>query len=168
MTTSTSRSSPPKAVTSGTLDLKAFLRYLMDHKRLPAGSTLGQIDYGVEIVSTGGAKKRFDFTDFSVGTTKGASSSAATTPATPTHPARAVVAAGRVSVTSKARTPASVHVSFPSGRFSKPPVVTTTAMTSTPGEVQTSVDHVTKSGCDVHVYSPDAERATIGWTAIQP
>lgn len=58
-----------KAMTSGTLDLQAFTTYLMDTDRLPADSTLGQVGYGVEIVQTGGAEKRFDFTDFSVSTT---------------------------------------------------------------------------------------------------
>lgn len=55
-----------QSVTSGTLDLKAVMQYLMDHGRLSTSSTLGQVDYGVEIVSTGGSQKHFDFTDFSV------------------------------------------------------------------------------------------------------
>ncbi len=33
-----------------------------------ANSTLGQIDFGVEIVSTEGAKATFQFTDFSITT----------------------------------------------------------------------------------------------------
>jgi hypothetical protein len=37
-----------------------------DGSYLAANATLGQIDYGVEIVSTGGADARFDFTDFSI------------------------------------------------------------------------------------------------------
>ncbi|HEX6445885.1 MAG TPA: hypothetical protein VF053_12410 [Streptosporangiales bacterium] len=167
----------PKAVKSGTLDLKAFMKYLMDHGRLSTGSTLGQVDYGVEIVSTGGSKQRFDFTDFSVGTSRTAASSVASTPthtapsATPTAPAhskRAVVAAGRVSVTPQAKKATSLHVSFPAGRFGKAPVVTTTPMTSVPSRVSTSVDHVTRSGFVLHVYSTDATKATVGWTAIQP
>ena len=35
---------------------------------IPSTSTLGQIDYGAEIVSTGGSPATFSFTDFSVST----------------------------------------------------------------------------------------------------
>jgi hypothetical protein len=158
----------PKAVTSGTLDLKAFTKYLMDHGRLSSGSTLGQVDYGVEIVSTGGSKQRFDFTDFSVSTSKTATSSVQSTPTHTAAPSAAVVAAGKVSVTPEAKKATSVHVSFPAGRFKKAPVVTTTPMSAVPTRVSTSVDHVTTSGFVVHVYSTRAGKATIGWTAVQP
>lgn len=52
-------------LTSGKLDLKAFIQHMMDTGRLAQESTLGQIGYGVEIVQTGGELLRFDFTDFS-------------------------------------------------------------------------------------------------------
>lgn len=52
-------------LTSGSLDLKKFTDDLVSRGLLAAGSTLGQLDYGVEIVSTGGKKLHFDFTDFS-------------------------------------------------------------------------------------------------------
>ena len=56
----------PQDIPSGALDLKAFLGYLTTQGRIPATSTLGQICFGVEVVSTGGSPARFDFTDFSV------------------------------------------------------------------------------------------------------
>lgn len=57
----------PKApLPSGSLDLKAMIDYLVAHGRVPAGSTLGQVCFGVEVVSTGGAPATFRVTDFSV------------------------------------------------------------------------------------------------------
>jgi len=57
---------PSRPLTRGTLDLKAFLDYLVGKGRVPADSTLGQICFGVEVVSTGGKPATFRFTDFSV------------------------------------------------------------------------------------------------------
>jgi hypothetical protein len=57
---------PSRPLTKGTLDLKAFLDYLVKNGRVPANSTLGQICFGVEVVSTGGKPATFRFTDFSV------------------------------------------------------------------------------------------------------
>jgi hypothetical protein len=57
---------PPRPLTKGTLNLKAFLDYLVKNGRVPANSTLGQICYGVEVVSTGGKPATFRFTDFSI------------------------------------------------------------------------------------------------------
>lgn len=57
---------PSRPLTEGTLDLKAFLDYLVKNGRVPANSTLGQICFGVEIVSTDGKPATFQFTDFSV------------------------------------------------------------------------------------------------------
>jgi len=51
---------------SGKLDIKHFTDYMVAHDLLPANSTLGAIDYGIEIVSTGGQKLRFDVTNFQV------------------------------------------------------------------------------------------------------
>ena len=53
-------------IPSGTLDLRAMLDYLIAQGRLPATSTLGQIGYGVEVVSTNGSPTTFNFTDFSI------------------------------------------------------------------------------------------------------
>jgi len=55
-------------VRSGTFDLKAFLTYLMSSGRLSTTSTLGQVDYGVEVVSTDGRPTTFAFTDFALST----------------------------------------------------------------------------------------------------
>jgi hypothetical protein len=57
---------PSRPLTMGTLNLKTFLDYLIKNGRVPANSTLGQICFGVEIVSTGGKPATFRFTDFSV------------------------------------------------------------------------------------------------------
>jgi hypothetical protein len=53
-------------VTSGTLNLLQFFQWLINKGWEPAGSTLIQVDYGVEIVSTNSAPETFDFSDFSV------------------------------------------------------------------------------------------------------
>jgi hypothetical protein len=53
---------------SGTLNLKAFFTYLVHEGRIPSTSTLGQIDYGVEVVSTDGRTARFTCTNFSLST----------------------------------------------------------------------------------------------------
>jgi hypothetical protein len=57
----------PKAIfTSGTVDLLEIFKWTMAQGWLPAGSTLGQICFGVEIVYTGGANATWQFTDFSI------------------------------------------------------------------------------------------------------
>jgi Glycosyl hydrolase family 12 len=57
----------PKAVTtSGSLDLLQFFNWTISKGWLPANSTLGQIDYGVEICSTNNRPATFHFTDFSI------------------------------------------------------------------------------------------------------
>jgi hypothetical protein len=38
----------------------------MSDGRLPTNSTVGQVDYGVEVVSTDGKPARWDFTNFNV------------------------------------------------------------------------------------------------------
>ena len=43
-----------------------MLDWLAAQGWIPASSTLGQIDYGVEAVSTGGQPVTFEVTDFSV------------------------------------------------------------------------------------------------------
>ena len=52
--------------TSGTLDLKAMLSYLVAHGRMAASSTVDQVCYGVEIVDTGGSPATWNFTNFSI------------------------------------------------------------------------------------------------------
>ena len=57
---------PTSIVTSGSIDLLGIFKWLMSKGWLPGNSTLGQIDYGVEIVSTDGRPATFSFTDFSI------------------------------------------------------------------------------------------------------
>ena len=57
---------PRQPLASGTLDLKAMINLLVAQGRVPASSTLGQVCFGVEIVSTDGSPATFRFTDFSV------------------------------------------------------------------------------------------------------
>jgi hypothetical protein len=57
---------PARPMTKGSLDLKAFLDYLVAKGRVPADSTLGQICFGVEVVSTDGKPATFQVTDFSI------------------------------------------------------------------------------------------------------
>ena len=59
---------PTTPFTSGTVDLLAILQWTTAQGWLAPNSTLGQIDFGVEIVSTNGANAQFDFTDFSITT----------------------------------------------------------------------------------------------------
>ena len=53
-------------LTSGTVDIKAMLSYLVAQGRVASGSTVDQICYGVEIVDTGGSPATWNFTDFSI------------------------------------------------------------------------------------------------------
>lgn len=57
---------PAQPMTKGTLDLKAFMDYLVSKGRVPTNSTLGQICFGAEIVSTDGKPATFQVTDFSI------------------------------------------------------------------------------------------------------
>ena len=52
--------------TSGTMNLKAMFDWLMSKGWISRSSTVGQIDYGVEICSTNNAPATFEFTDFSI------------------------------------------------------------------------------------------------------
>jgi hypothetical protein len=52
--------------TSGTIDLKAMLGYLVSTGRRSSSDTVDQICYGVEVVSTGGSPATWNFTDFSI------------------------------------------------------------------------------------------------------
>ena len=53
-------------LTSGTLDIKAMLNYLVARGRVSASATVDQICYGAEIVDTGGSRATWRFTDFSI------------------------------------------------------------------------------------------------------
>ena len=57
---------PDSDMAAGTVNLRAMLDHLISDGRVPANSTLGQIGYGVEVVSTNGAPGTFRFTDFSL------------------------------------------------------------------------------------------------------
>ena len=54
--------------TSGTMDLLAFFKWIMAKGWIPANSTLGQVDYGAELVSTNGRPATFSFSNFAVTT----------------------------------------------------------------------------------------------------
>jgi hypothetical protein len=53
-------------VTSGSLDLLSFFDHVISEGWVPSTSTLGAIDYGIEIVSTGGADATFELDAFSL------------------------------------------------------------------------------------------------------
>ncbi len=55
-------------VTSGTVNLLWFFNHIIEKGWIPATSTVGAIDYGVELVSTGGADATFEVNDFSLTT----------------------------------------------------------------------------------------------------
>jgi hypothetical protein len=55
-------------VTSGTVNLLAILEHIISNGWIAANSTLGQIDYGVELVSTGGTDATFEVNGFSLTT----------------------------------------------------------------------------------------------------
>jgi hypothetical protein len=52
--------------TSGSLNLVDFFNFAISHGLMPASSTLYQVDYGVELVSTNAAPATFSVTNFSV------------------------------------------------------------------------------------------------------
>jgi hypothetical protein len=52
--------------TSGTMNLKDFFQWLMAKKWIGQNSTLGQVDYGPELVSTNGVPATFTVSNFSV------------------------------------------------------------------------------------------------------
>jgi hypothetical protein len=54
--------------TSGALNLVDFFNFAIAHGYMPASSTVYQVDYGVELVSTNAAPATFTFTNFSVHT----------------------------------------------------------------------------------------------------
>jgi len=51
---------------SGTMDLLAFFKWIMSKGWIPGNSTLGAVDYGVELVSTNGVPQTFSFSNFTV------------------------------------------------------------------------------------------------------
>ena len=52
--------------TSGTVNLLDFFRWLMTKGWIPGNTTLGQVDYGPELVSTNGVPATFTVSNFSV------------------------------------------------------------------------------------------------------
>ncbi len=59
---------PTAIFTSGTIDVLEIFNWTISKGWLPANSTLGQLDFGVEIVSTNSTNAVFKFTDFSITT----------------------------------------------------------------------------------------------------
>ena len=57
-----------KNVTSGNIDILAFFKHIISKGWIPDTSTIGAIDYGVEIVSTDGADTKFELNGFSLTT----------------------------------------------------------------------------------------------------
>jgi putative cell wall-binding protein len=57
---------PRSVMPSGTLNLLAMLKWLQGKGWVSSTSTIGQICFGVEIVSTGGTTARWDVTDFNI------------------------------------------------------------------------------------------------------
>ncbi len=55
-----------KRITSGTIDIKAMLNYLVARGRVASNATVDQICYGVEVVDTGGSAATWRFTNFSI------------------------------------------------------------------------------------------------------
>jgi hypothetical protein len=53
-------------VTSGTVNLLSFFNHIISKGWIPNTSTLGAIDYGIELVSTDGTDQTFDINDFSL------------------------------------------------------------------------------------------------------
>lgn len=52
--------------TSGSMDLLQFFQWIIGKGWIPGSSTLSQVDYGVELVSTNGVPTTFSFSDFAV------------------------------------------------------------------------------------------------------
>jgi hypothetical protein len=61
---------PDRRMRHGRLDLDRMLRWLVRRGRLPADTTLGQVCFGFEIVSTEGRQARFTVRDFSLRVTR--------------------------------------------------------------------------------------------------
>jgi hypothetical protein len=57
---------PSAPFTSGTVDILEIFQWTISQGWLPSTSTLGQLDFGVEIVETGGGDATFYFDDFSI------------------------------------------------------------------------------------------------------
>src|SRR5205814_10410301 len=55
-----------KNVTSGTVHLLSFFQHLISKGWIPDTSTIGQIDYGVELVSTNGMDARCELNAFTL------------------------------------------------------------------------------------------------------
>ena len=58
-------------VSSGQVNLLDFFNYVMSKGWMPTGSTIGQIDYGIELVSTRNVNEKFIFNNFDINAHKG-------------------------------------------------------------------------------------------------
>jgi hypothetical protein len=58
---------PTAVMTSGTVDIKEVLQWMIDEGWITSSASLGQVCFGVEIVSTDGTDATFTFRDFSIG-----------------------------------------------------------------------------------------------------
>jgi hypothetical protein len=54
--------------TSGSLNLLSYMQYLIQHGYMAATSTVGQVNYGAELVSTNSTDQTFFFDNFDVST----------------------------------------------------------------------------------------------------
>lgn len=59
---------PTAVMTSGTIDVKEILEWMIGEGWITSSATLDQLCFGVEIVSTDGADATFTFTDFAIST----------------------------------------------------------------------------------------------------
>jgi hypothetical protein len=59
---------PTAKMTAGTIDLLEIFTWIISKNWIPSSSTIGQICFGVEIVSTNGTNVTFTFSDFSINT----------------------------------------------------------------------------------------------------
>lgn len=57
---------PRAPLSAGQLDLKVMLNYLVSQRKVRIAATIGQICYGVEVVSTNAKSAKFSITDFSI------------------------------------------------------------------------------------------------------
>jgi hypothetical protein len=55
--------------TSGSLNLLSYMQYLIQHGYMAATSTVGQVNYGAELVSTNSTNRTFFFDNFDVNVT---------------------------------------------------------------------------------------------------
>lgn len=79
------------------------------------------------------------------------------------------VATGHVTITPTPNVPTGVHVDFPAGRFTVPPVVSVTAYSANIGEhvKGVSASGPTSTGMDIYIYRDNDNNTGVDWIAIQ-